>query len=91
VTAKPSVSLSDDQHAFAKELVERGKFPSISAVLQHGLELVRERQEAERLEADALRVLLARRRDGPMISAEDMGERVEAMIERKRRDLGLAG
>jgi antitoxin ParD1/3/4 len=41
MTVKPSVSLSDDQHAFAKDLVERGKFLSISAVLQHGLELAR--------------------------------------------------
>lgn len=91
MTVKPSVSLSDDQHAFAKDLVARGKFPSISAVLQHGLELMREREAAERLEADALRVLLARRRDGPTIAADEMSERVEAMIERKRRDLGIQG
>ena len=91
MTVKPSVSLSDDQHAFAKDLVERGKFPSISAVLQHGLELVRERQETECLEADALRALLARRRNGPVISAEEMSRRVESMIEQKRRDLGLGG
>lgn len=91
MTVKPSVSLSDDQHAFAKDLVARGRFPSISAVLQHGLELIRERETAERLEAEALRALLARRREGPMISAGEMSQRVEAMIERKRRDLGLAG
>jgi antitoxin ParD1/3/4 len=91
MTVKPSVSPSDDQHAFAKDLVERGKFPSISAVLQHSLELLRERQETERLETDALRILLARRRDGLMISAEEMSRRVETMIERKRRDVGLDG
>lgn len=91
MTVKPSVSLSDDQHAFAKDLVERGKFPSISAVLQHGLELVRARQETERLEAEALKALLARRRDGPVISTEEMSRRVETMIERKRRTLGLEG
>lgn len=91
MTVKPSVSLSDEQHAFAKDLVARGRFSSISAVLQHGLELLREREAAERLEAEALRALLARRRNGPMISAEEMSQRVEAMIERKRRDLGLAG
>ena len=91
MTVKLSVSLSDDQHAFARDLVAQGKFSSISAVLQHGLELLREREAAKCLEVEALRVLLARRRDGPMISAEEMGQRVEAMIERKRRDLGLAG
>jgi antitoxin ParD1/3/4 len=91
MTVKPSVSLSDDQHAFAKDLVARGRFSSISAVLQHGLELLREREAAERLEVEALRALLARRRAGPMISAEEMSQRVEAIIERKRRDLGLAG
>jgi antitoxin ParD1/3/4 len=91
MTVKPSVSLSDDQHAFAKDLVARGRFSSISAVLQHGLELLREREAAERLEAEALRALLARRRAGPMISTEEMSQRVEAIIERKRRDLDLAG
>jgi antitoxin ParD1/3/4 len=88
MTVKPSVSLNDDQHAYAKGLVARGKFPSISAVLQHGLALVREREAAELLEIEALGELLARRRAAPAISAADMDRRVEAMIQRKRRDLG---
>ena len=91
MTVKPSVSLSDDQHAYAKKLVEQGKFPSISAVLQHGLELVRERHEADRLETEALKALLARRRDGPTIPAEEIERRLEALIEQKGRDLGLHG
>ena len=91
MTVKPSVSLSDEPHAFAKDLVARGRFSSINAVLQHGLELLREREAAERLEAEALRALLTRRRAGQMISAEAMSQRGEAMIERKRRDPGLAG
>lgn len=61
----------------------------ISAVLQHGLELVRERHEADRLEAEALKALLVRRREGPTISAEEMQRRVEDMIGRKRRNLGI--
>jgi antitoxin ParD1/3/4 len=85
MTVQPWVSLSDDQHAFAKDLVARGRFSSISAVLQHGLELLRQRETSDGLEAEALRALLARRRDGPMISAEEMSQRVDAMIERKRR------
>jgi antitoxin ParD1/3/4 len=91
MTVKPSVSLSDDQHAYARSLVDQGRFPSISAVLQHGLELLRERHDAERLEAEALRALLARRREGPRLPAEEMDRRVEAIVERKRRDLGLRG
>ena len=41
--------------------------------------------EAERAAKETLRELLQHRFDGPMISAIEMGNRVEAMIERKRR------
>lgn len=43
--------------------------------------------EAEAVATEALRGLLQRRFDGQMISATEMGSRVEAMIERKRRVL----
>ncbi|MGD9885122.1 MAG: type II toxin-antitoxin system ParD family antitoxin, partial [Reyranella sp.] len=31
MTVKSSISLPDDQHSFAKTLVESGRFPSVSA------------------------------------------------------------
>ena len=37
VVIKSSVSLREDQHAFAKALVDAGRFSSVSAVLQQGL------------------------------------------------------
>ena len=40
MTVKTSISLTDSQEAFARNLVERGRYPSLSAVLQHGLETV---------------------------------------------------
>ncbi|MFM7417689.1 MAG: type II toxin-antitoxin system ParD family antitoxin, partial [Alphaproteobacteria bacterium] len=54
MTMKSSISLADEQHAFAKTLVDAGRFPSMSAVLQQGVELLRQQIEAEALERAAL-------------------------------------
>ena len=59
MTAKTSISLTDAQEVFARDLVERGRYPSLSAVLQHGLELLRTQREAEEADTAALRALLA--------------------------------
>lgn len=40
MVGKSSVSLLEDLYTFAKVLVGAGRFPSVSAVLQQGLELV---------------------------------------------------
>lgn len=68
MTVKSSISLRDDQHAFAKTLVDEGRFPSVSAVLQQGLDLLRQQDEDARLERTALRQLLLQRADGPFVS-----------------------
>ena len=39
MTVKSSISLTDEQDAFARQLVEKGRFPSVSAALQQGVEL----------------------------------------------------
>ena len=49
MTVKSSISLTDDQHAFAKTLVDSGRFPSVGAVLQQGIEMLREKMEDEAL------------------------------------------
>lgn len=72
MTVKSSISLRDDQHAFAKALVDDGRFPSVSAVVQQGLDLLRQRDEDARLERAALRQLLLQRADGPFVSADDL-------------------
>ncbi len=45
MTAKTSISLTDDQEAYARSLVESGQYPSLSAVLQRGLEMLRRDSE----------------------------------------------
>lgn len=85
MTVKSSISLSDDQHSFARTLVESGRFPSVSAVLQQGIELLREKVEDEALERAALAEILGERRSGPFVSADKMDARLSRMMDKKRR------
>jgi len=85
MTVKSSISLTDPQARFARALVESGQYSSLSSVLQQGLELLRQKSEAEELEVAALRQLVDRRMTGPMISAADMDTRIERMIARKQK------
>ncbi|TRD15662.1 ribbon-helix-helix domain-containing protein [Palleronia caenipelagi] len=41
MSVKASVSLSEQQDSFARALVADGKYASVSAVVQRGLELLR--------------------------------------------------
>ncbi len=84
MTVKTSVSLTDSQEAFARELVERGRYPSLSAVLQHGLELLRSERELEEAELAALRALLKTRRAGEFTSVAKGRERTQRMIRAKK-------
>ena len=90
MTVKSSVSLTDEQHAFARALVEAGRYPSLSAVLQQGVDLLRQRIDSEELEKAALRELLSRRREGEFIAPERMDERMARAVAAKRRAHGLA-
>lgn len=89
MTIKSSVSLTDQQHAFARTLVDAGRYSSVSAVLQQGLDLLRRRLEDEELERMALREVLARRREREFVAAERMDRRLADMIAAKRRSHGL--
>lgn len=88
MTVKTSISLTEAQSAFARSLVAEGRYASVSAVLQQGLDMLRTRTEADRANTDALRALLDERRKGEFISGEEFSRRIDAMIERKRADLG---
>ena len=88
MTVKSSISLTDEQHAFARALVEAGRYASVSAVLQQGVDMLRQRMDAEEAETAALRALLARRRAGAFVGAEGMDTRLAAMIADKRRAHG---
>lgn len=72
MTIKSSISLRDDQHAFAKALVEDGRFPSVSAVVQQGIDLLRQQDADARLDRAALRHLLQQRAEGPFVTADDL-------------------
>ncbi len=85
MTVKSSVSLTDEQHAFAKDLVQVGRYSSVSAVLQRGIDMLRQRLEREEMETDALKLLLARRRDGDFITGTQMDARIKEMVGRKHR------
>ena len=89
MTVKASVSLSEQQDRFARSLLAKGQYSSLSAVVQRGLGFVRLEFEREEVELSALRTLLEKRAKGPFISAEELSQRTEAMIESKLRALGL--
>jgi antitoxin ParD1/3/4 len=85
MTAKTSISLTDDQEAYARALVESGRFPSLSAVLQRGLEMLRRDSEMRDAELQALRSLIDQRRDGAFVDLDAGEAETRAMLERKRK------
>ena len=89
MTVKTSISLTDQQDEFARSLVRDGRYASLSAVVQQGLDLLRQKTEAEEAEILALRVLVEERRAGAFVSATSMNDRLAQMLERKRREHGL--
>lgn len=86
MTVKPTISLTDQGYAFAKTLVEEGKYASVSAVLQHGLRLVENEEEKRQVQLEALRRDLDERDKGPFISSAEMKDYVQSMLT-ARRDL----
>ena len=78
VVVKSSVSLREDQHAFAKALVDAGRFPSVSAVLQQGLVLLQQQDADIQADRTALQALLQQRANGSFISADQLRTRLAA-------------
>ena len=89
MTVTSSISPTDEQHAFARALVEAGRCASLSTVLQQGVDLLRQRMDAEELEPAVLRELLSRRRKGTFVDAERMDTALAGMIAAKRRAHGV--
>ncbi len=85
MTVKTSISLSDDQEAYARVLVESGQYASLSAVLQRGLEMLRRDNEARETEIAALRLLIDRRRMGAFVDLDEGEAETRRMLERKRK------
>lgn len=91
MTVKSSISLTDDQHAFARTLVEAGRFASVSAVLQQGVEILRRQMEADAMERTALAEVLARRRAGKTVSGAKLDDSLDRLLARKRKAHAVQG
>ncbi len=89
MSVKASVSISEQQDAFARSLVEDGRYASLSAVVQRGLELVREEAEFKQAELAALKNLLQTRADGEFVSLDEGRKATEKMIARKKAAHGV--
>ncbi|WP_042702986.1 type II toxin-antitoxin system ParD family antitoxin [Azospirillum sp. B506] len=83
MTVKTSISLTDEQEAYARGLVEAGHYPSLSAVIQRGLEVLRHETEARDLELEALRLLIDQRLAGPFVDLEEGIAEIRALRRRK--------
>ncbi len=85
MTVKTSISLTDEQDAYARHLVETGRYPSLSAVLQRGLDMLRRETETHEADLEALRTLIDQRRAGPFVSLDEIEAETRALRERRRR------
>lgn len=78
MTVKTSISLTDQQEAYARSLVQRGDYPSLSAVLQRGLEMLRRENEEREAELEAMRRFFDERAKGPFITMDELKARLDA-------------
>lgn len=89
MSVKASVSVTASQAEFARRLVEEGRFPSLSAVVQRGIELLRAETEAREAELAALRGLFAARAAEEAVGLGQGRAATEAAVAAKRRAHGL--
>jgi antitoxin ParD1/3/4 len=80
MSVKASVSISEQQERYVRGLVEDGRYSSVSAVVQQGLDLLQKKTDAEEAEVEALKLLLSERQ---------AGSRIGDMLNAKRRKHGL--
>lgn len=91
MSVKASISLTEAQEAFARTLVAEGRFSSLSAVMQQGLELLRQQAEAAEADTQALRQLIEERRQGGFAPVSESRSRTAAMLARKKAQHDLPG
>ena len=89
MSVKASVLISEQQKAFARGLVGDGRYASLSAVVQRGLDLMGEEIEAKEAERVALPALMRERADGPFVTLDEGRRGTEAMLAARRRARGL--
>ncbi|MCB1342858.1 MAG: hypothetical protein KDK24_17680 [Pseudooceanicola sp.] len=89
MTVKISISLTDQQAEYARQQVEKGLFPSTSAVIQNVLETKRREDEEYEAQKAAFFAMLDERRKGPHVDAETFDRMVDDMLAEESRKLGL--
>ncbi len=87
MTMKPTISLTDQAHEFARSLVDQGKFASLSAVVQHGLQLIQREEAEHQARLEAIRTDLDRRAETPSMSTGEMDKKLNTW----RAERGDAG
>jgi len=65
MTVKSAVSFIDEHHAFARAMVERGEFASVSAVVAAGIQRLRDEEAERRAMLDAMAEEVRRRAEAP--------------------------
>ena len=88
MAVKTSVSLTEAQEKFARSLVARGHFSSLSAVIQHGLDRLASEEAVKQAELDGLRTLLEARSRGDFIPMDE-GD-FERLLSERERDQDLS-
>ena len=83
MTVKTSISLTDEQDAYVRTLVARGRYPSVSAVLQRGLAMLRRDDETHQAEIQALQELIDQRRSESFVTVEENAEEFVEAIDRE--------
>lgn len=89
MTVKLSISLTNEQAEYARQQVEKGLFPSTSAVIQNVLETKRREDEEYEAEKSAFFEMLLARRNGTFVSTEEFSVMVDDMLAEESRRLGL--
>ncbi|MCY4471189.1 MAG: type II toxin-antitoxin system ParD family antitoxin [Thiotrichales bacterium] len=65
MTVKSAVSFIDEHHAFARAMVDRGEFASVSAVVAAGIQKLRDEEAERRAMLDAMAEEVRRRAEAP--------------------------
>ena len=69
--------------------MNRGVFPSLSAIVQHSLDALRQKDEAERADTEALKALLQARTQGTFVDVQAFQSRVDRMLDQSTRRYGV--
>ena len=91
MTVKMSISLTDQQAAYARRQVEEVRFPSTSAVIQQALEVKRREDEEYETWKEGFFAMLTERAKGPFVSVDEFDGMVDRMLAEKRAQYGVDG